>query len=134
VRAPWIGSPSIINTTALNLAGPSLYGTYGIADYTPDSSAEAKAYADAYLPRFKAQPDNQSTWIYDALHVLAKGINDAKSTDPEAVRKAIVAIKGLKGTEGTYNFDDKGDGLRGYNVVRNDSGKIVFDKHIEFTS
>jgi len=134
VRAPWIGSPSIINTTALNLAGPSLYGTYGIADYTPDSSPEAKAYAELYQPRFKAAPDNQSTWIYDALHVLAKGINDAKSTEPEAIRKAIVAIKGLKGTEGTYNFDEKGDGLRGYNVVRNESGKIVFDKHIEFTS
>jgi branched-chain amino acid transport system substrate-binding protein len=134
VRVPWIGSPSIINTTALNLAGPSLYGTYGIADYTPDSSPEAKAYAEAYLPRFKSQPDNQSTWIYDALTLLARAINDAKSTEPEAIRKAMVAIQGFKGTEGTYNFDAKGDGLRGYNVVRNESGKIVFDKHIEFAS
>ncbi len=28
VRIPWVGSPSIVNISALNLAGPSLYGTY----------------------------------------------------------------------------------------------------------
>ncbi len=134
VTVPWVGSPSIINTTALNLAGRALFGTYGIADYTPDASPEAKAYAETYLARFKAQPDNQSTWVYDALMLLAKAMNDAKSTEPEAIRKAIVAIKGYKGTEGTYNFDEKGDGLRGYNVVRNENGKIVFDKRVEFTS
>jgi branched-chain amino acid transport system substrate-binding protein len=132
VNTPWVGSPSIINTTALNLAGRSLFGTYGVADYTPDSSPEARAYADEYLKRYKAQPDNQSTWIYDALMILAKAINDAKSTDPQAIRQAIIAIKGYKGTEGTYNYDDKGDGLHGYNVVKNENGKIVFNKHIDF--
>ena len=38
----------------------------------------------------------------------------------------------MKGTEGTYNYDENGDGLRGYNVVKNVDGKIVYDKHIEF--
>eukprot|EP01037_Dinobryon_pediforme_P005737 gene5737-5800_t len=132
VQAPWVGSPSIINTTALNLAGRSLFGTYGIADYTPDSSPEAAAYAAEYTKRYKAEPDNQSTWIYDGLQLLAKAMNDAKSTDPQAVRAALIATKGWKGTEGTYNFDAKGDGLRGYNVVKNENGKIKFDKYVDF--
>ncbi len=59
-------------------------------------------------------------------------MNDAKSTDPQKVREAIVAIKGYKGAEGEYNFDANGDGLHGYNIVRNEKGTIVFDKHIEF--
>src|ERR1700675_2527697 len=33
VNIPWAGPPSITNTTALKLAGPALYGTYGVADY-----------------------------------------------------------------------------------------------------
>jgi branched-chain amino acid transport system substrate-binding protein len=132
VLVPWVGSPSIINTTALNLAGRALFGTYGIADYTPDASPEATAYAVEYLKRYKAQPDNQSTWLYDGLNILANAINAAKSTKPAEIRAAILALKGYKGAEGTYNFDEKGDGLRGYNVVRNENGKIVFDKHIEF--
>jgi len=39
---------------------------------------------------------------------------------------------GLKGVEGTYNFEPNGDGVHGYNVVRNDKGKVTFIKHIEF--
>ncbi|RYY10864.1 MAG: amino acid ABC transporter substrate-binding protein, partial [Alphaproteobacteria bacterium] len=48
VRTPWLGSPSIVNTSALELAGPALYDTYGVADYAVDSSPEAKAFATAY--------------------------------------------------------------------------------------
>ena len=66
------------------------------------------------------------------MYVLAMAIRNAGSTDPEAVRKAILAIKGYQGVEGNYAFDENGDGLHGYNVVRNDSGKIVFIKHVEF--
>jgi branched-chain amino acid transport system substrate-binding protein len=35
--------------------------------------------------------------------------------------------------EGTYAFDENGDGLRGYNVVKNEDGKIAFIKHIDFS-
>ena len=49
------------------------------------------------------------------------------------IRDAILSIKGYKGAEGEYNFDRFGDGLHGYNIVRNEKGTIVFDKHIEFT-
>jgi branched-chain amino acid transport system substrate-binding protein len=45
----------------------------------------------------------------------------------------MLSIKGYKGAEGEYNFDQFGDGLHGYNIVRNEKGTIVFDKHIEFT-
>jgi branched-chain amino acid transport system substrate-binding protein len=66
------------------------------------------------------------------MHVLALAINNAKSTDPAKIRQAILAIKDYKGAEGTYNFDQNGDGLHGYNVVKNVGGTIVFDKHIDF--
>ncbi len=78
------------------------------------------------------RPDHFSAWAYDAMHVLALAINNAKSTDPAKIRQAILAIKDYKGAEGTYNFDKNGDGLHGYNVVKNIDGKIVFDKHIDF--
>ena len=50
------------------------------------------------------------------------------------MRVAMVATKKFAGAEGDYNFDDKGDGLRGYNIVKNEKGSIVFDKRIEFDS
>ncbi len=131
VTIPWVGSPSIVNTTALNLAGRALYGTYGVADYAVDATPASKAFAERYEALYKAIPDNQSSWAFDAVNLLARAINDAGSTDPEKIRAALAAIHGFAGAEGEYNFDDKGDGLRGYNVVKNENGKIVFDRRIE---
>ncbi|WP_295848743.1 ABC transporter substrate-binding protein [Tardiphaga sp.] len=132
VTIPWVGSPSIVNVTALKLAGPALYNTYGVADYAEDSSEASKAFGKAYRDAYKVAPDNQSSWPYDAVMVLAQAIKNAGSTDPQKIREAIVAIKKYPGAEGEYNFDDKGDGLHGYNIVKNEKGNIVFDKHIEF--
>ena len=47
VTLPWVGSPSIVVAGAVKLAGPALWGTYGIADYAVDSSPEAKEFARA---------------------------------------------------------------------------------------
>jgi branched-chain amino acid transport system substrate-binding protein len=132
VNIPWVGSPSIVNVTALKLAGPALYGTYGVADYAEESSEASKAFGKAYRDAYKVAPDNQSSWPYDAVTVLAQAIKTAGSTDPQKIRDAIVAIKKFPGAEGEYNFDKNGDGLHGYNIVKNEKGNIVFDKHIEF--
>jgi len=132
VNIPWVGSPSITNITALKLAGPALYGTYGVADYAEDSSEGSKAFGKIYRDSVKVAPDNQSSWTFDAINVLSQGIKTANSTDPGKIREAILATKKFAGAEGEYNFDQNGDGLHGYNVVKNDKGNIVFDKHIEF--
>jgi branched-chain amino acid transport system substrate-binding protein len=133
VTIPWVGSPSIIVAGAVKLAGPALYGTYGVADYAVDSSPEAKEFARLYGAVSNVPPDNYSSWTYDAIGVLCGAIAKAGDTDPDKIRAAILATKGYKGAEGEYNFDQFGDGLHGYNIVRNEKGLIVFDKHIEFT-
>jgi branched-chain amino acid transport system substrate-binding protein len=132
VKITWIGSPTTVAVTTRNLAGEALYGSYAVADFNPESNDEAKAFTKTYRERYNLDPDNFSSWAYDALHILAKAINDAKSTKPDAVRTAILAIKGYAGAEGTYNFDANGDGLHGYNVVKNDNGKVMFVRRVDF--
>jgi branched-chain amino acid transport system substrate-binding protein len=134
VQIPYIGSPSIVNITALKLAGPALHGTFGVADYAEESSDASRAFGKAYRAVANVAPDNQSSWTYDAITVLCMAIKNAGKTDPKAIREAILAIKKHPGAEGEYNFDANGDGLHGYNVVRNDKGTIVFDKHVETAS
>jgi branched-chain amino acid transport system substrate-binding protein len=132
VRLTWVGSPTTVTTTALKLAGPALYGSHAVADFSRDSSAAAKAFAARYETAYKSAPDIFASWTYDAVHVLARAIGEAKSLEPEKLRRAILATKGYVGAEGTYNFDQNGDGLHGYNIVTNNNGTIVFDKHIDF--
>jgi branched-chain amino acid transport system substrate-binding protein len=132
VTIPWVGSPSIVNVSALKLAGPALYGTFGVADYAEDSSPASKAFGKAYRAATGGvAPDNQSSWTYDAITILCMAINKAGKTDPQAIREAILAVRKHQGAEGEYNFDANGDGLHGYNIVKNEKGTIVFDKHVE---
>ncbi len=132
VTATWVGSPSLSTDTAMKLAGDALYGTYSIADYAIDSSPVTKEYAEKYKAKYKVEADLYSAWAYDAVKLYAMAINNAKSTKPDDIKAALHAIQGYKGVEGTYNFDKNGDGLHGYNIVKNVNGKIVFDKHIDF--
>jgi branched-chain amino acid transport system substrate-binding protein len=132
VTIQWVGSPTTAAVTTITLAGEALHGTYAVADFTIDATDATRAFAKKYRDRYGINPDNFASWAYDALNILTKAINDAKTTDNEAVRNAILAIKGFKGLEGTYEFDKNGDGLHGYNIVKNEGGKIVFIKRVDF--
>jgi len=132
VTIPWVGSPSIIAVTSLKLAAESLFGTYAITDFTTDANDLTRSFMKKYRDKYGINPDTFASWSYDATQVLAQAIRNAGSTDPAAVRSAILAIKGYKGLEGTYEFDQNGDGLHGYNIVRNEGGKIVFLKRVDF--
>ena len=132
VKSAWVGSPSVSTDTAMKLAVEALYDSYSIADFATASSPEAGAYEKAYKAKYKLDPDLYSAWAYDAVKLLALAMTNAKSTKPDEVKKAMHAIKDYKGVEGTYRFDENGDGLHGYNIVKNEQGKIVFIKHIDF--
>jgi branched-chain amino acid transport system substrate-binding protein len=132
VDIAWVGSPSNATTNALKLGGPALYGTFAVADFNRDAAPAAKDFAAKYEAVYKVAPDIFASWAYDAVHVLAVALNNARSAEPDKVRAAILEVNGYEGAEGTYKFDKNGDGLHGYNIVKNDNGTITFDKHIDF--
>jgi branched-chain amino acid transport system substrate-binding protein len=128
----WVGSASITGVDGMNLAGDALYGTYGVADFDSDASPTSKTYAAAYKAKFKEDPDFWSASAYDEVMVIAEAIKKSPDLKPENLRKAILAIRNFPGAEGEYNFDENGDGLDSYNVVRNDNGiiKLVTTVHV----
>jgi branched-chain amino acid transport system substrate-binding protein len=132
VSIAWVGSAVIASTTALKLAGSALNGAYAVVDFNRDSSDTARAFATKYEAAYKAVPDFGAAFSYDAVRVLARAMAEAKSLEPEKLREAILSTKGYDGAEGVYNFDQNGDGLHGYNIVRIDNGAPVFLKHIDF--
>ena len=95
-----------------------------------DANPASKAFSERYQAADKAAPDMNPAWVYDAMHLLARAIQDAGSTGPERVRSAFLAVWGHMGVEGGYGFDANGDGLHGYNVVRNDRGELVFVRRV----
>ncbi len=134
VTSPLVGSAGFAGVDSVKLGGSALWGAYSAVDYAADSSPEAREFAKLYRAMANSEPDIVSSWTYDAIGVLCAAINKASSTDPHEIRRAILSTKAYKGAEGEYNFDEFGDGLHGYNIVRNEKGVIVFDKHYEYTN
>ena len=130
IRLPWVGSTATVSIPAMNLAGPALYGSYGAADFAVDANPVAEAFAAKYQALRHVVPDQ--AWAYDATKLLCHAIGKAGSTEPNKIRTAIIATHGYIGCGGEFDFDENGDGLHGYNIVRNENGKIVFNKHFEF--
>jgi len=131
VNLPWVGSPSITSAQSRTLAGEALFGTFGIADYALDGTPTSGAFGTKYNALFGVIPDHQAAYAHDAVLLLARAMTEANGTGPDKVRTALLAIKGFAAAEGEYTFDGKGDGLRGYNIVKNEKGKLVFDRRIE---
>lgn len=128
----WIGSASAATATAVKLGGASLNGVYAVVDFNREANPTAKAFAEKYEAAYKSTADLFGSWTYDAVRVLSQGINNAGGTDPAKIREAILSIKGFPGSEGTYTYDQNGDGLHGYNIVKNEGGTIKFIKRVDF--
>ncbi len=132
VSLPWLGSASLSTTTARDLAGAALYGTYVASDYFMSASPESKKYYDDFSKAYGRAPDQNSAWAYDAVTLAAAVMRKTDSTNPETIRNELHAIKGFRGAEGTYTFDANGDGLRSYDILRNENGKLVFVRQVSF--
>ena len=104
VNIPWVGSPSVVAVSSTKLAGPALFGTYGVADYAEDSSEASKAFGKLYRDAYKVAPDNQSAWPYDAITILSAAINKAGTTEPGKVRDAILATQKYRRRRGRVQF------------------------------
>ena len=130
VNIPWVGSASTVATTAMRLAGPALFGTYAVVDFMADATPAAQAFATEFQKRYNVAADFQSAWTFDAINLYARAMADARSTEPEAIRSALIAMRGYQGAEGEYRYDDTGEGLRAYNVARNENGKIAFKERV----
>jgi branched-chain amino acid transport system substrate-binding protein len=127
----WVSSPSIFAVAGRELAGDALYGTYGVADFHPEATEEAKEYTSRYREKFGVEPDFYSAWTYDSVYVFAEVIKNIPEITPAAIRDGIFKIQNFKGAIGTYNFDEKGDGLKHYHIVVNDSDTLKVVKTIE---
>jgi len=120
------------SVSARKLAGSALFGSYAVIDFAPDASDASRLFSKKYRDRYGVDPDFYSSWTYDAVHILAVAIKNAAGTNPDAIRKAILTIQNYEGAEGIFNFDENGDGLHGYNVVRNQEGNLVFIRQVNF--
>jgi branched-chain amino acid transport system substrate-binding protein len=93
-----------------------------------------KEFADAYQARFGEEPRTPySAYVYDAVLMAAKAIEEAGSAKPDAVRKALAQVgKDYPGATGSITLDKDGQReTQEYALLRvDDKGKLKETKEL----
>jgi branched-chain amino acid transport system substrate-binding protein len=131
VHLTWLGNSNLGVVKLLRLGGPLLYGTYVVTDYAPGQSPEALAFDKTSKATLHLPGDFASGYAYDGLQILARVIRKV-GIAPQAIRQAILSIRGYRGVMGTYNFDRYGEGLHQATVVQNVRGRLRVIKVLTF--
>jgi len=90
------------------IAGGAAQGVEGTFTQTPDMLDGADDWIAKYTELYNEGPGPYSTQAYDAVRVVAEGIEKAGSTDSEAVIKSIQGIDGLALFSGPLKFTEQG--------------------------
>ncbi|MBO8158134.1 MAG: ABC transporter substrate-binding protein [Thermosyntropha sp.] len=67
-------------------------------------SPETEAFLKKYREKYKEEPDMFSAQYYDAVMILAKAMEDAKSTDPKVFKNELAKLKDYPGVSGRTTF------------------------------
>ena len=87
-----------------------------------------RVFVEDYMARYGVEPGRFAAVSYATVHILAKAIADAQSSDSRAIRDALAQIENLDTVLGAFSFDANGDAVYDPTVLIVKDGKFeVFD-------
>lgn len=109
LKPVFMGGDATNDPTLLKTAGTAADGMYVTTAPLPQFLSGAKGFVDDYTKEFGQAPGPYSAYEYDAVGVLAKAIDRAKSTNPAALNAALSKTRNYPGITGGITFNAKGD-------------------------
>lgn len=96
-------------------------------DTSETYTEEAQRFQIEYANRYGAEdiPTDNAALGYDSYLVLINAFHNAKSTEGEAIRTALMDLDGLKCATGLFTFDDNGNVKRSVTLSTIKDGKPV---------
>lgn len=102
--------------------------TYYVSGFNKDATAgPAKAFIDAYQKKYNTMPNMFAAMEYDAVTVMMKAINAAKSTDADKINAQLAKIK-VSNDEaacGGFTYNEFHDPIKDMVTVTVKNGKYV---------
>lgn len=104
---------------AITQGGKSVEGIKFPALFDPKSKEAAfESFRVSYEKAYKTEPDFAAIYAYEAIQLVFEGIKISHSTNPNAIKKAIIAQKTFKGLQSNYEIDSFGDVSRPQFIVK----------------
>ncbi len=125
---PFMGNPSFILASLLNLVGPAdTHNLYAMPDAVlgQDVSPKSVDYAKRFLARFNMRADPFGSCYYDAAMILANALRKV-GPDREKIRDYFANLKDYKGVTRTFSTDARGETAHSVALVKFDEGTKEF--------
>ena len=101
--------------------------------FTPSDTAEnVQDFVTAYEDKYDATPISFAALGYDAVMMMAQAIEEAGSTDPDAIQEALVNLE-YEGITGNISFDENGDPIKPIKFITIEDGEYVLDSEMEIS-
>jgi len=110
ISAPIIGNDGLDSPSLLTIAGRAAEGAMISTVFNPQlPRKETQAFVKAFRGENGFSPDAWAAQGYDAISVLAYGIETAKSTVPIVLSSTLRYLVDWHGVTGSYSFTPHGD-------------------------
>ena len=128
ITAPIVGGDTWDNPDFLKIGGDALdQDVYFSSHYNAalPLTEEAERFAKAYTEKYGEEPNAYAALGYDAYMLLVDAIKRADSTDPEAIRVALMETSAFEGATGTLSFDQDGSPVKSMVITKVVDGAFV---------
>jgi len=121
-----VGTDGGYDPKLLEIAGEAAEGSYWVTIGWGDESSNPNIarFRKAYKEHYEEEPGVYSGLFYDAAHVLAKALAEAKAIDGPSLQEALSNIV-YEGPTGITKFDEFGDVEKPFAVYIVKSGQFV---------
>ncbi|MGN6666398.1 MAG: branched-chain amino acid ABC transporter substrate-binding protein [Trinickia sp.] len=106
-----MGGDGTTDPTLIRTAGSAAKGVICTTAPLPQflTNKKARRFVADYKKAYSVGPGPYSIYEYDAVSVVAKAIDDAKSAKPADITAALHKVKNFDGATGDITFNEKGD-------------------------
>lgn len=126
LSVPLFSSSWAMTADFIQHGGQAVEGSLFSSSFSPDDSSQTyRQFVRKYQERFGMPPNYAAAYSYEAVQILAAGIERAVSTQPQAVKKAILAQGRFPGLRGELTINATGDVSRICRTVTVKNGQFV---------
>lgn len=105
INVPCIGSSAYAQPSCIENAGEAAEGWYSVTAFSPYAQDEkTAAWIKKYNDKYGRLPEMTSATTYDALSMICWAIEQAGSTDPEAINEALRKLNRFEGIASIYSY------------------------------
>ena len=123
----WDGITKTLDSSSYNAIENSYFTNhFSMQDTTPKIQNFLKSYKDTY----NEDPSAFSALGYDAVYMVKKAVENAGSTDKEAVVDALKNIE-YDGITGYLTFDEHNNPVKAVTILKITNGEYIFDSKIK---